>query len=155
MHVSQIDAPSDMYGAVSAVSRPLIFMLNQAGMQRSTYEALHKLLVWSLAQLEDGIHADLIIHEHHTGVVREVLPAVELTENQLPETPVEPQTPAEPSTPIAEEVKSIVGGANASVADAVPLTADMLDEDAEDAALEAQVEAVAVAPKVTKVTKPK
>ena len=154
MHVSQIDAPSDMYGTVSDVSRPLIFKLNQAGMQRSTYEALHKLLVWSLEQLEDGIHKDLLIHEGHQGIVREVLPVVELAEIVLPETPAEPQTPVEPSNPIAEEVKSLVGGANASVADAVPLTADMLGEDAEDAALEAQVDAVAVAPKVTKVAKP-
>jgi hypothetical protein len=143
-----------MYGAVSDVARPLIFKLNQAGMQRSTYEALHNLLTWSLQTLEAGIHTDLIIHEGHQGIVREVLPVVELTEIQLPETPVEPQTPVEPSNPITDEVKSLVGSGSASVADAVPLTAAMLEEDAEDAALEAQVAAIEVAPKVTKVAKP-
>jgi hypothetical protein len=151
-----------MYGAVSDVSRPLIFKLNQAGMQRSTYESLHKLLSWSLETLEGGIHTDLIIHEGHQGIVREELPKAVPTEYvhvpfviTLSETPVVTLTPVEPSNPIDEVVKSLTGGANASVADAVPLTADMLGEDAEDAALEAQVEAVVVAPVVTKVTKPK
>ena len=51
MHISAIDAPSDKYGAVSDVARPLIHKLNQASMSGSTYDALHTLLVLSLIHI--------------------------------------------------------------------------------------------------------
>lgn len=59
MHISAINAPSDKYGAVSDVARPLIHKLNQASMSGSTYDALRTILVWGLEQLEGNIKKDL------------------------------------------------------------------------------------------------
>lgn len=155
MHISQIDSPSDQYGTVSDVSRPLIYKLNQAGMQRSTYNSLHELLVWALSVLEGGIAEDLITHEKQTGTWHSE-PETEVdVEDVATETPAEELTPVEPATSIVEDVKSLASAGTASVADAIPLTSDMLDESAEDEALEAEA-AKPISPKVAKpVAKPK
>lgn len=154
MHVSAIDAPSDIYGAVTDVSRPLIYKLNQASMQRSVYDALYELLTWAVAQLEQGMSESLSIHEANEangsynakqGVVLEVAhtetPVAALAE------PVQWHDVLENSTPAGEAVAS-------APEDIVPLTADMLDETAEDAAIEAEVAIEVAKPKASRVAKP-
>jgi hypothetical protein len=78
MHLNAQDTPSDIYGSVSDVSRPLVYKLNQATMQRSTYDALELLLVWALANLQGTIKAELGLHEAHTAtkVTGQVVEAV-------------------------------------------------------------------------------
>lgn len=141
MHVSAIDAPSDVYGAVTDVSRPLIYKLNQASMQQSTFEALHALLSWALAQLEGNVRESLHEHQVNEGIPVDVAPEVVVPEITLTETPVEPLSLVPLDDDLTTEPKSLVAAHEATVAEAVPLTADMLDETAEDAALAAEITA--------------
>lgn len=165
MYVSQIDAPSDVVGAVSDVSRPLIHKLNQATMQRGTYDALRTLLVWALATLEDGIEDALDTFEAHELAqhARDKEPVAHgdrTTESSARaitgltrpnDTTEEPKPAVEPEKGIAEPI--------------APLDPAQVEDSAEDAALEAeiaQVEAAPVAvepaveaPKAVKVAKPK
>ena len=141
MHVSAIDAPSDVYGAVTDVSRPLIYKLNQASMQQSTYEALHALLSWALVQLESNVLESLHQHQVHAGIAVDSAPDVVVQEITPTETPVEPLSLVPLDDDLTEEPKSLVAAPEASVAEAVPLTADMLEETAEDAALAAEITA--------------
>ncbi len=141
MHVSAIDAPSDVYGSVTDVSRPLIYKLNQASMQQSTFEALHALLTWALARLEGNVKESLHEHQVNEGIPVDVAPEVVVPEITPTETPVEPLSLVPLDDDLTEEPKSLVAAPEASVAEAVPLTADMLDESAEDAALDAEITA--------------
>lgn len=157
MHVSAIDAPSDIYGAVSDVSRPLLYKMNQASMQRSTHVALVELLEWALLTLTGGLHESLERHERKTGVAPQIKAPAE--ENRPPESTQDARTGAAVGGNTNESVKSRVAP---SLTDAVPLTLESLEETAEDEALEAEVVAEgipaaqepAVASKKT-LTKPK
>lgn len=169
MHISAIDAPSDQYGAVSDVARPLIHKLNQASMSSSTYESLHKLLVWGLAQLEGNVAADLKAFNGYSFVADEK-PATEstpnesseggegndLTENQTPATGAEnapandsgentPETPVENTENVAgsTEGTELVAGIPAKV-----LTLDMLPDGDDEQAAPVEPAPVAEAPKV-------
>jgi hypothetical protein len=86
MHISAMDVPSDMYGSVSDVARPLVHKLNQATMSQSTYDALDVLLTWALKSLHKQVKPDL---ELFTGVKGESV-AEALT--QEPSEPSEPES---------------------------------------------------------------
>lgn len=62
-YVTQNEAPTDRYGRVSAVSRPLIHAMNQARVQRPVFEALKELLTWATNEKLDELEAFLIQHE--------------------------------------------------------------------------------------------
>lgn len=108
MHISAIDAPSDQYGAVSDVARPLIHKLNQASMSSSTYESLHKLLVWGLEQLEGNVAKDLNAFNGYSFVADEK-PATESTQDA--------QTPEGEGNDLTETQSQATGAENASAED--------------------------------------
>ena len=137
MHLSAIDAPSDKYGAVTDVSRPLLYKLNQASMNRNTHEALSELLVWALAQLMDGVKDSLDAHERHIGLLAPI--EVSEEENRPSESLPDAQSQADVGDTTDEGIKSLAAPASITVKDAVPLTLDSLDESVEDNALAAEV----------------
>lgn len=159
-HVSAINAPSDIYGAVADVSRPLIYKLNQASMQRSTHIALRALLVWALAELDGNLQESLDMHEARNSVpAAEVATIAEAPENELPETPAESLSAVAEGDSVTEVPKAPVASPSMTVADATPLTLESLGETPADAAAEAEVaaieaESLAVV-KTTRVAKPK
>ena len=162
MHISAIDAPSDMYGAVSDVARPLIHKLNQASMSSSTYEALYTLLLWATAQLENNIRLDLEHFQGHPQVAQ----SNETTESTKDETSAdgqgndidpnanpaqEPETSAPedlvPAEPKSTAETTIVNGIEVKVLTAAMLEGDE-DEDEDEVPAPAPVEPEVVAPAV-------
>jgi hypothetical protein len=110
MHINLIDAPSDIYGAVSSVSRPLVHALNEATMHRSTYDALAALLAWAAPQMDavrDALdeHSQLEAEQHQrdkSPVQREETPAEETPAVSTASTP-------ESITPVIEmSIKPLV-----------------------------------------------
>lgn len=161
MHISAMDVPSDMYGSVSDVARPLVHKLNQATMSGSTYEALEVLLKWAIDTLETKVKPDL---ELFTGVkgesVAEVL-AIEPAKESVQES-AEPEDfddhsegidlsaiVAEAAEQIEEALAEPVAPAEPESVVVKPLTLDMLP-DADDEEPEA-VPAVAPAEEAPKV----
>lgn len=111
MHISAIDAPSDQYGAVSDVARPLIHKLNQASMSSSTYESLHKLLVWGLEQLEGNVVKDLNVFNGYS----DEKPVTESTQDA--QDAQDAQTPEGEGNDLTETQSQATGAENASAED--------------------------------------
>lgn len=167
MHLSAIDAPSDLYGEVTDVSRPLIYKLNQASMRAGTYDALHSLLVWALASMEGVVKRDLDAHIKVEGLPLHVLATP--AEIRPPESLSDARTDTDAGESITNEPESVVEAPSPAAAEIVPLTGDMLPDSAEDVAAEAEIAAavaevgapapapveVAPAAKTTRVAKPK
>lgn len=158
-HISMIDVPSDTYGEVSTLTRPLVDRLNHASMSRSTFDALSTLLTWALAcmtQVEQDLHA----HEVHTGVVSAPstyvpeTPVAGVNENEATETSVDASSLVGEGNPVGEDANPATGAANSS--EHVPLPAITPDEEAAEAAQDAEIaQAEADAAKTsTRIAKP-
>lgn len=164
MHISLIDAPSDKYGALTGLSRPLVHTMNQASMNRSTHEALLALLHWAVERMEGHVTDDLAAHE---AMVRgePVIPAIaqESDENRPPESTQDASTAVAEGGSPTEAEKPAESARSATLADAVPLSLDMVADSEADSAAQAEIaaiegtpaEAPAVVAPVKRVAKPK
>lgn len=137
MHISAIDAPSDIYGEVTDVSRPLIYKLNQARMSATTYNALKALLAFAQSALDGSVKADLDEHLAHEG-----LPTHEeatAAETRPSESTQDAQTQAPEGKTMPEGEKPAEDAGNHLAEETTPLTEEMLGDTAEDLAAEAEV----------------
>lgn len=141
MHVSMIDAPSDQFGAVTDVSRPIVHKLNQATMQRSTFNALRDLLVWALTTLDSGIEDSLDAFEAHEIAQHERDKEPLARADATTETPVEPIFTVNVSNPFIEKPSQATEPEKPVSNEIVPLDANTLGDTAEDLAAEAELEA--------------
>lgn len=146
-YTSQIDFPTDTYGALTTLVPALVDALNKARMSRSTFDLLKVYLKQSTDTLNKSVKQDLEVFEHvelKLGAAQDMssddttsVPS----ENTATETPVEPQTQVGEGNDITSEQKPATGPENSTSDEITPLPAISAAEEAEDAATAAEIAA--------------